>query len=156
MRCARRWRQSAVGSGALLVVFGWRALRPDRPIALWGACLVGVWLVFAPVVLWAPTAAAFANDSLVGLLVVALTILIPGMPNMIKFMQMGAATPPGWSYNPSSWPQRAILIALGFAGFLVSRYLAAYQLGYTDYVWDPFFGFEGGTQRVLDSDMSHM
>lgn len=147
---------SAVASGALLVVFGWRALRPDRPIALWGTCLVGVWLVFAPVVLWAPTAAAFANDSLVGLLVVALTILIPGMPNMIKFMQMGAATPPGWSYNPSSWPQRAILIALGFAGFLVSRYLAAYQLGYTDYVWDPFFGFEGGTQRVLNSDMSHM
>ena len=147
---------SDVVSGALLVLLGWRALRPDRPVALWAACLVGVWLVFAPVVLWAPTAAAFANDSLVGLLVIALTILIPGMPNMIKFMQMGPPTPPGWSYNPSSWPQRAILIALGFAGFVVSRYLAAYQLGYTDYVWDPFFGFETGTRTVLDSDMSHM
>jgi hypothetical protein len=38
----------------------------------------------------------------------------------------------------------------------VSRYLAAYQLGYIDTVWDPFFGFEEGTQRVLDSEMSHM
>lgn len=143
-------------SGGLLVLLGWRALRPDRPISLWAACFVGIWLVFAPVLFWAPTAAAFANDSIVGLLVIALTILIPGMPNMVKFMQMGPPTPPGWSYNPSSWPQRAILIGLGFGGLLVSRYLAAYQLGYTDYVWDPLFGFQTGTQPVLDSDMSHM
>lgn len=142
-------------SGALLMVLGWRALRPDRPISRWAACFVGIWLLFAPVVLWAPTASAFVNDSIVGLLVIALTILIPGMPNMIKFMQMGPPTPPGWSYNPSSWPQRAILIGLGFAGLVISRYLAAYQLGYIDYVWDPFFGFESGTQPVLDSDMSH-
>lgn len=50
---------------------------------------------------------------------------------------MGPATPPGWELQPSSRPQRALLIALGFAGFLVSPYLAAYQLGYTDYVGDP-------------------
>jgi hypothetical protein len=143
-------------SGALLIVFGWRALRPDRPVSRWAACFVGIWLVLAPVVLWAPTAAAFVNASVVGLLVIALTILIPGMPNMIAFMQMGPSTPPGWSYNPSSWPQRSVLIALGFAGLVVSRYLAAYQLGYIDTVWDPFFGFEEGTQRVLDSEMSHM
>jgi len=146
---------SDVVAGLLLVVLGWRALRPDRPVARWAACLVGVWLVFAPVVLWSPSAAGFASDSLVGLLVIALTILVPGMPNMISFMQMGPATPPGWSYNPSSWSQRSILIALGFAGLLVSRYLAAYQLGYIDTVWDPFFGFAGGTQSVLDSEMSH-
>ncbi len=147
---------SDVASGALLVVLGWRMLRPDRPVAWWSACLVGVWLVFAPVVLWSPTAAAFANDSVLGLLVIALTILIPGMPNMVRFMQMGPAQPPGWSYNPSSWDQRWVLIALGFAGLVVSRYLAAYQLGYIDSVWDPFFGFDGGTARVLDSEMSHM
>ena len=147
---------SDVVSGALLVAFGWRALTPDRPKSWWAACFVGIWLVFAPVVLWAPTAAAYLNDSIVGLLVIALTILIPGMPNMIKFMQMGPPTPPGWSYNPSSWPQRAILIALGFVGLLVSRYLGAYQLGYIDYVWDPFFGFATGTQPVLDSQMSHL
>jgi hypothetical protein len=147
---------SDVISGALLVALGWRALRPDRPISLWTACFVGMWLVFAPILLWAPTAAAYVNDSVVGLLVIALTILIPGMPNMIKFMQMGPPTPRGWTYNPSSWPQRAILIGLGFAGLIVSRYLAAYQLGYIDYVWDPFFGFSTGTQPVLDSQMSHM
>ena len=153
---ARLMTWSDVLSGALLVVFGWRALTPDRPKSWWAACFVGIWLVFAPVVLWAPTAAAYLNDSLVGMLVIGLTILIPGMPNMIAFMQMGPPTPPGWSYNPSSWPQRAILIALGFIGLLVSRYLGAYQLGYIDFVWDPFFGFSTGTQPVLDSQMSHM
>ncbi|MFP5320393.1 MAG: vitamin K epoxide reductase family protein [Acidimicrobiia bacterium] len=146
---------SDVVSGALLVVLGWRALKPDRPVSRWAACFVGIWLVFAPVVLWSPSAAAYASDSIVGLLVIALTILIPGMPNMVRFMQMGPPTPPGWSYNPSSWAQRSILIALGFAGLMVSRYLAAYQLGYIDHVWDPFFGFAGGTQEVLDSRMSH-
>jgi hypothetical protein len=146
---------SDVISGALLIVLGWRALRPDRPVSWWAACFVGIWLVFAPVLFWAPTAAAFLNSSVVGLLVIALTILIPGMPNMASFMHMGPPTPPGWSYNPSSWPQRSILIVLGFAGLVISRYLAAFQLGYIDWVWDPFFGFEGGTEPVLNSDLSH-
>jgi len=147
---------SDVLSGVALVVLGWRALKVDRPVTLWAACGIGLWLLLAPVVLWAPTASGFLNDSLVGLLVIALTILIPGMPNMAKFMQMGPPIPPGWSYNPSSWAQRSILIALGFAGLVASRYLAAYQLGYIDYVWDPFFGFESGTRPVLDSEMSHL
>ncbi|GAB3519546.1 hypothetical protein GCM10027402_06390 [Arthrobacter monumenti] len=87
---------SDVVSGLLLVAFGWGSLRPDRPISLWAACCVGIWLLFAPILFWAPTAAMFLNDSLVGLLVIALTILIPGMPNMMKFMQqMGERTPPG-------------------------------------------------------------
>ncbi len=85
----------------------------------------------------------------------ALTILIPGMPNMVMYMQHGNATPPGWSYNPSSWRQRWSMIATGFAGFIVSRYLAMFQLGYIDYVWDPFFGFAAGTKQVLNSNMSH-
>jgi hypothetical protein len=144
---------SDVVSGVLLIGLGWRMLKPDRPIAWWSACFVGIWLVFAPVVLWAPTAASYVNDSAVGLLLIALTILIPGMPNMAKFMQMGPPRPPGWSYNPSSWDQRWILIVLGFAGLLVSRYLAAFQLGYLDGVWDPFFG--GSSELVLNSSMSH-
>jgi hypothetical protein len=143
-------------AGALLVVLGWRALRPRRPVAWWAACFVGIWLVFAPVLFWAPTVTAFANDSIIGLLVIALTILIPGMPSMAAYMQHGPPTPPGWTYNPSSWSQRSILIALGFAGLVVSRYLAAFQLGYIDRVWDPFFGFESGTEPVLNSGMSHM
>jgi hypothetical protein len=46
------------------------------------------------------------------------------------------------------------MIVLAFFGWLVSRYLAAYQLGYIDHAWDPFFG--EATDRVLSSDMSHM
>ncbi|WP_231741826.1 vitamin K epoxide reductase family protein [Stieleria varia] len=142
-------------SGVLLIVLGWRSLTPNRPRSVWACCFVGVWLTFAPILFWAPTAAAYLNDSLVGILVMALTILVPGMPNMIMYMKHGNATPPGWSYNPSNWPQRSIMIATGFAGFIVSRYLAMFQLGYIDYVWDPFFGFQEGTAKVLNSQLSH-
>ncbi|QDV34863.1 Vitamin K epoxide reductase family protein [Tautonia plasticadhaerens] len=146
---------SDVISGLLLVVLGWRALTPNRPVTLWACCFVGIWMTFAPVLFWAPTASSYLNGTVVGALVIALTILVPGMPNMIMYIKMGPPTPPGWSYNPSSWPQRWIMIATGLAGWLVSRYLAAFQLGYIDYVWDPLFGFAEGTERVLDSAMSH-
>ncbi|MDV6030722.1 MAG: vitamin K epoxide reductase family protein [Phycisphaera sp. RhM] len=158
LREFRAWLMtfSDVISGALLLSFGYRTLKPNRPYSLWACCFVGVWLTVAPIAFWAPTAAAYANDSLIGILVMALTILIPGMPNMIMFMQHGPAQPPGWSYNPSSWPQRWIMIVTGFLGFIVSRYLAMFQLGYIDYVWDPFFGFANNTEKVLNSTMSHM
>ncbi len=144
---------SDIISGILLIFFGWRSLTPNRPVSIWLACFVGIWISMAPLIFWAPTAAAYINDTLVGALVIALTILIPGMPNMIMYMKMGSQTPPGWSYNPSSWPQRWIMMVAGFLGWIVSRYLAAYQLGYTDVAWDPFFG--EGSRLVLDSDMSH-
>ncbi|MBI1355751.1 MAG: vitamin K epoxide reductase [Acidobacteria bacterium] len=148
---AMKW--SDILSGFLLIVFGWRSLRPNRPISLWICCFVGVWLTMAPVVFWSPTAAGFLNGSLVGMLVIGLTIMIPGMPNMIMFMAHGTTVPKGWSYNPSSWPQRWIMIAVGFVGYFVSRYLAAFQLGYIDFAWDPFFGDQ--TRQVLNSEMSH-
>lgn len=144
---------SDVASGLLLLVFGWRSLTPGRAVSLWACAGVGVWLSMAPVIFWAPTAAAYLNGTLVGMLVISLAVLVPGMPNMVRYMKHGPAQPPGWSYNPSSWPQRAVMIALGFAGFVVSRYLTAYQLGYVATVWDPFFG--DGTRQVLDSRMSH-
>lgn len=144
---------SDILSGLLLIVLGWRSLRPNRPISLWVCCFVGIWLTMAPVVFWSPTAAGFLNGSLVGMLVIGLTIMIPGMPNMILFMAHGTTVPKGWSYNPSSWPQRSIMIAVAFAGYFVSRYLAAFQLGYIDFAWDPFFG--DSTSRVLNSAMSH-
>lgn len=140
-------------SGIILIIFGFRSLRPNRPISLWICCLVGVWLSFAPILFWAPTALSYYNGTFIGALIIALTILIPGMPNMIKYMEMGTSMPKGWSYNPSSWPQRWIMIVLGFLGWIVSRYLASYQLGYMDSVWDPFF--DESTRRVLDSKISH-
>ncbi len=140
-------------SGILLVVLGWRMLKPNRPVEGWLCCLVGVYLSIAPLLFWSPTAAGYVNGTMVGILVVSLTILIPGMPNMIMYMKMGSEVPPGWSYNPSSWPQRWIMIVLGFLGFVVSRYLAAFQLGYIDNMWDPFFGIS--SEQVLNSTMSH-
>ncbi len=144
---------SDIISGILLIVFGWRSLLPNRPVSLWIACFIGVWITFAPVIFWAPTAAAYMNDTFVGALVISLTILIPGMPNMITYMKMGGEVPEGWSYNPSSWPQRWIMIVTAFMGWIVSRYLGAFQMGYIEHVWDPFFGPE--SEMVLNSKMSH-
>ncbi|MGV3529331.1 MAG: vitamin K epoxide reductase family protein [Flavisolibacter sp.] len=144
---------SDIVSGVLLIIFGYRSLVPNRPFSIWICCFVGVWLSIAPLVFWAPTAASYINDTLVGMLVISLSILIPGMPNMIMYMKMGSEVPPGWSYNPSSWPQRWIMIVLGFFGFVVSRYLAGFQLGYITSVWDPFFG--KSSEQVLNSAMSH-
>ncbi len=148
---AMKW--SDVISGILLLIFGWKSLTPNRPVSVWICCFIGIWISMAPLLFWAPTAAIYLNDTLVGILVISLSILIPGMPNMIMYMKMGSEVPSGWSYNPSSWPQRWIMIVTGFAGFIVSRYLAAFQLGYIDTVWDPFFG--GSSERVLNSAMSH-
>lgn len=148
---AMKW--SDIVCGLLLMLLGWRSLRPNRPLAMWACCFVGIWLTMAPIIFWSPTAAGFLNGSLVGMLVIGLTIMIPGMPNMILFMAHGTTVPQGWSYNPSSWPQRWIMIATGLAGYFVSRYLAAYQLGYIEFIWDPFFG--EGSRGVLNSEMSH-
>lgn len=147
-----------VVSGALLAAFAGLALFPGYDFwGRWGACFVGVWLQFAPLILWAPTAAAYANDTIIGALAIALTILVPMMPGMAHHMAMmkpGPAIPPGWTYNPSTWHQRAPMIALALVGWFISRYLAAVQLGYIPAAWEPFFG--EGTQNVLHSDVSQM
>ena len=92
---------SDVASGALVILLAVLSLsrRPFRKLwAPWANSLVGLWLLFAPLVFWAPTAAAYANDTLVGALVVVFAILAPGMP-MAPGMSMvpGPDVPPGWS-----------------------------------------------------------
>lgn len=146
---------SDIASGALIVLFAAAALSLRLELWRWGVCVVGIWLLFAPLVFWAPTATAYANDTLVGALVIALSVLIPMMPGMAHHMVMmmpGPEIPPGWSYNPSTWWQRGPIIALAFVGFFISRYLAAYQLGHIPAVWDPFFG--DGTKTILESEVS--
>jgi uncharacterized membrane protein len=143
---------SGIISGALLVVFGLLSLNAHRLWAPWAACFVGLWVSFAPLVFWSSSPAAYVNDTLVGALVVAFSVLVPGMPGMMMFMKPGPEIPPGWTYNPSAWLQRAPIIALAFVGWFGSRYLAAYQLGYIPHAWDPFFG--NSTVRVLTSDVS--
>lgn len=138
---------SDVLSGVVALGMSLLALKPNRGLVSWLIAFVGLWLLFAPLAFWAPEPAAYANDTLIGALLIAFGLIIP-----MGMEMKGAAVPPGWSYNPSAWSQRAPIIALAFVSFLASRYMASYQLGYIDSVWDPFFG--DGTARVLESDVS--
>jgi hypothetical protein len=150
--------RSDVISGLLLALSAALAIHPRLDSAgRWSAAAVGIWLEAAPLLLWASSPAAYLNDTLIGALAIALSVLVPMMPGRAHHRVMSAAgpeIPPGWSYNPSSWHQRAPMIALAFLGWLVSRALAARQLGYVDDAWEPFFG--AGTERVLTSDVSRM
>ena len=72
-------------------------------------------------------------------------------------MNGGVATaeiPPGWDYNPSSWRQRYPIIVLSLIGVAIAGYLALYQIGVLDFVWEPFFG--DGSRRILTSWVSEL
>jgi uncharacterized membrane protein len=88
---------------------------------------------------------------LIGMFLITFSFVIP-----MSMSMPGPEVPPGWSYNPSTWVQRAPIIALGLIGFFLSRPMAAYQLGYIDSIWEPFFsGAAGnGTETILTSDVS--
>jgi hypothetical protein len=60
----------------------------------------------------------------------------PGRPRAMP--QHDPAVPPGWDHNPTSLRRRAGLAVLAGAGFAVALYLALYQLGAYDTVWDPW------------------
>ncbi|MGE3512359.1 MAG: vitamin K epoxide reductase family protein, partial [Vicinamibacterales bacterium] len=146
---------SDVATGGVIVVLATMTLWPRFDLLRWGICLAGIWLLFAPLVFWAPDAGAYATDTLVGALVIAFSILIPMMPSRTHhhvMMMPGPEIPPGWRYSPSAWIQRGPIIAMALLGFFLSRYLTAYQLGHISFPWDPFFG--DGTRRVLESDVS--
>ena len=153
---ALQWSDAV--SGVLIMVLAAFSLssRPSLKFwSPWANSLVGVWLLFAPLVFWSPTSAIYSNDTLIGALVVVFAILAPGMP-MPAGMDMtpGPDVPRGWSYNPSSWSQRAPIIALALVGFFLSRQMTSFQLQHIASFADPFFG--DGTVRVLTSDVSKM
>lgn len=142
-----------IASGCLLILFGSMSLFWRLRKAQWGTCATGMWLLFAPLIFWAPSASSLNNDMLIGALAIAFSILIPMMPGMsMDAMKAQEDIPPGWNYSPSSWSQRLPIIGLAFFGFFVARYLAAYQLGHIASVWDPFFG--DGTERIITSSVS--
>ena len=146
---------SDVISGTVIAIVATLTLFPRFDLGRWVLCLVGIWLLLAPLLFWTRDPAAYANGNLIGGLVIAFSVLIPMMPSRVHhrvMMTPGPDIPPGWSYNPSGWIQRGPIIAMALIGFFLSRYLAAYQLGHIEDVWDPFFG--DGTRRVLDSDVS--
>jgi nucleoside-diphosphate-sugar epimerase len=149
---------SDVVSGALIMLFGVLSLSPRFSWAQWPNTIVGIWLLFAPLMFWSPTAATYANDTLIGALVISFAILIPMMPGMSHEGMMDQSNVPiGWSYCPSTYLQRLPIIALGAVGFFIARYLAAYQMGHIDHIIDPFFaGREGlnGTATIITSHVS--
>lgn len=62
--------------------------------------------------------------------------------------------PPGWETNPSAWSQRLPIVGLALVGFGIATYLALYQYGVVDTVWEPFFG--DGSRTILDSRLSNV
>ena len=137
---------SDIVSGTLVIVLAILSMG-RRPWAPWVNALVGLWVAFAPLAFWAPTPAAYANDTLVGALIVAFSAIIPMRAEM-----HGPDVPPGWTYSPSSWAQRVPVLVLSALSFFLARYMAAFQLGHITAAWDPIFGT--GTETVLGSSVS--
>jgi uncharacterized membrane protein len=88
-------------------------------------------------------------------------VLVPPQPGIAReALASDSDLPLGWSYSPSSYVQRVPIVALAFVGLFVSRYLAAYQLGHIDSLWDPFFAGVGpedrrnGSEAVVTSSVS--
>ena len=155
---------SDIASGVLVIVFSGLSADSSRrfPWAQWATAFVGGWLLFAPLIFWTPLPAAYANDTLIGALVIAFSVLVPMMPGMSMEGMMGKPDiPPGWAYTPASWLQRAPIAVLALIGFFIARDLGAYQLGHVDTVWEPFFAGSGemkgvmnGTETIITSDVS--
>ncbi len=148
-------------AGAAIVVLGLLSLSWRLPAARWATAAVGLWVMSAPLIFWAPTSAAYLNDTLVGALVVALSVAIRPAPGVSPVAEMtGPIAPPGWRFTPSSWFQRLPIVILAFIGFFISSYMAAYQLGHIDGVWEPFFAgarpddAKNGTEEIITSRVS--
>lgn len=152
---------SDVASGLLIAVFAALSLsRRTAWFAQWAVALIGIWLLFAPLVFWSPSAAQYQNDLIVGALVIAFSVLVPTMPGMsMEGMTDPKAVPPGWTYCPSTGAQRLPIVAMGLVGLLIARMLTAYQLGHVDAAWEPFFAGspqdpKNGTEEIITSDVS--
>lgn len=144
---------SDILAGFILIGLSYFALKPYKLWAQWGTVFLGIWLLIAPMVFSAKEGAALLAGFLIGALVVLFGIVIPRQPGIKLYSMPGPNVPDGWSYNPSSWDQRLPVILLAWIGFFIARYMGAFQLGYIDSVWDPFFG--AGTRKVLTSKVSH-
>lgn len=160
------WRGAAltvsdVLCGLLIALFGALSLsKRSAWWAQWANTFVGLWLLFAPMIFWTPSAAQYLNDMVVGSAVIAFSVLVPMMPGMsMQGMMDPKSIPPGWTYSPSTFAQRLPIAYLGLVGLLISRILTTYQLGHIDSAWEPFFAGaptdpRNGTEEIITSDVS--
>lgn len=153
-----RW--SEVILGGALILFATLSLSWRMIWARWACAGIGGLVMAAPFLFWTQNGAAYLSDTLVGALIFGFAIGTKPEPGpAIVAAQSGPDTPPGWSYNPSTWIQRLPIIALALVGLFVARYLAAYQLGTIDGVWEPFFTGSpdnpmNGTEEIITSYVS--
>jgi nucleoside-diphosphate-sugar epimerase len=150
---------SDVGSGVLLMILASLTLSWRFGWARWGIAVLACWIMFAPLVFWTAHAAAYLNDTLIGMLVFACAVATRPASGVNPAAALtGPTIPPGWDYSPSGWLQRIPIILLAWVGFHISRYLTAYQLGHIDNVWDPFFlggpDPQNGTEEIITSSVS--
>ncbi|WP_299817478.1 NAD-dependent epimerase/dehydratase family protein [uncultured Jannaschia sp.] len=151
---------SSVLGGLAVLILGFLSLSWRLPIARWAMAVVGVLVMASPIILWAREAGAYINAFLVGSLIAGFAVSLKPIPGVSPAAsRTGPDMPPGWSFNPSSWTQRAPVILLAFVGLYVSLYLCAYQLELIDGVWEPFFtgnpaDLQNGTEEIITSDVS--
>ena len=67
-------------------------------------------------------------------------------------VDLNASAPP-FARNPSAWSQRIPISVLAAVAAAISSYMALFQWGVIDSVWDPFFG--QGTENVLTSQAAN-
>lgn len=153
-----RWAEFLLG--AALILFAGLSLSWQMNFARWLCAGIGALVMAAPFVFWTQSAAAYLSDTLVGGLIIGFAAATKPEPGPSPLPRLtGPYIPPGWSYNPSAWTQRVPIVALALVGLYVSRYLAGYQLGHVDHVWEPFFaGLPGdprnGTEQIITSSVS--
>jgi nucleoside-diphosphate-sugar epimerase len=149
-----------VALGFAVMVFAALSLSWQFGWARWACAAAGTLVMAVPFLFWTANPAAYLSDTLVGALIFAFAICTrPEVGPSALAATAGPDIPPGWSYNPSSWSQRLPIILLALVGLQVSRYLAAYQLGYVDGVWEPFFPGSAadprnGTEEIITSQVS--
>lgn len=151
---------SDVIAGWLTILLSALSLLPRFALIRWDLAAIGIWVMFAPLVFWTPSSAAYLNGTVTGMAIFGFAVLARPDPGVSRLAQeTGPDVPPGWDFNPSAWLQRLPIIVLAVIGFHISRYLAAYQLGHIDGVWEPFFTGalddpKNGTEEIITSSVS--
>src|SRR5690606_22524495 len=110
-----RLKWSDVVCGVLVIGLSYLTVLTRREWISWLTALVGLWLLGAPLLFFAPSAAAYHTDTLIGTLIIVFAVMVPGAVGVRE--GRGDELPPGWNYNPSAWSQRAPIVGLAMLGF---------------------------------------
>ncbi|MCH8686766.1 vitamin K epoxide reductase family protein [Pedomonas mirosovicensis] len=149
-----------VALGAALMVFASLAVSWRAQWARWVCAAIGAVAMAVPFLFWTTSGADYLSDTLAGMLIFGFAVCTRPEPGPSAAAALtGPDVPPGWDYNPSSWSQRLPIIALAVVGLMISRHLAAYQLGHSPAAWDPVFTGnpldpKNGTEEIITSWVS--